>query len=140
MDRAQFGHNARSGKLRLALAALALTLVTGGSVTAAEPAPGTNGLLQHPDWLRPADSGQLRFYPPKALEAGIQGRAVIECVVTGDGGLAQCVVIEETPAGYGFGEATIRVAAQFRMKPVSYDGEQTAGRRVRVPLRWALNR
>ena len=109
--------------------ALAVWLVSG-------PALGQDAVTS-PQWVRkPSAAGLHRLFPRAAWEAGVSGRAIVECTVTGEGTLTDCKVVEETPPGYGFGQATIRAAAKFRMRPRAIDGTAVAGRRVRVPLVW----
>src|SRR5690349_8548045 len=77
-----------------------------------------------PDWRRVRDTGDpMRFYPERAQRLSMQGSAVMSCVVTADGFLKDCKVLEETPGGYGFGEAAIRMAILFRMKPLTKSGQ-----------------
>ena len=58
--------------------------------------------------------------------------------MTANGSLTGCSVVSESPAGAGFGEATIRAASKFRMRPKTVDGAPVEGARVRVPLTWRL--
>ena len=90
-------------------------------------------------WTRaPLADEIIRYYPPAALAAGIEGQTVIECLVDDDGHLHTCAVVEESPPGHGFGDASLRLATNFRMAPTTRDGVPTAGGRVRVPIRFNL--
>src|SRR5262245_32462995 len=57
-----------------------------------------------------------QYYPPAALEQGIAGSATVDCGVRDDGTL-DCVVVEETPTGWGFGEAVLAISQHFRVRP-----------------------
>jgi TonB family protein len=95
--------------------------------------------IAHPGWVRrPAGGDIMNFYPPQALEAGIEGHSSMECTVTDDGALTACHVTSETPAGKGFGSAELRLASRFRMKPQGADGKPTAGGKVTIPLSWKI--
>jgi TonB family protein len=108
------------------------------------PAPTTwqdedGATVTNPDWLeRPSGADLARYYPSLAQALGVQGRAVIECVVGVDGRLNDCVVIEEAPQGMGFGAATVEIAAHFRMTPQTRDGEPVDGASIRLPIQWRL--
>jgi TonB family protein len=92
-------------------------------------------LIERAQWIeRPTAQSFARHYPGGALERGVSGRVVLECIVAADGRL-QCAVIEEDPAGEGFGLAALGIAQDFRMAH-EIDGQTTAGKRVRVPIRF----
>jgi len=93
-----------------------------------------------PHWIRtPASVDLMRYYPRKAMADRVQGRGVAGCTVAEDGHLTSCVVLSETPAGYGFGEATVKIAEKvFRVSPKNPDGASTVGAHVQVPIRWSL--
>jgi TonB family protein len=101
--------------------------LSGMALAAAEPsgAPAYN----------PLDA----FYPEAARAAGLEGRVVLSCVVAGDGVLSDCVVIEETPRGKGFGEASIKAARLFRMNYRTTEGQPIEGARIKIPIRWRLD-
>jgi hypothetical protein len=58
-------------------------------------------------------------YPERALKTGVSGFAVIRCDAKPDDQLDDCAVDEESPPGFGFGEATLRLAkdGQFKLTP-----------------------
>lgn len=93
----------------------------------------------------PPGSDLERYYPQRARDQGVEGSAVIECSVGADGRLSACAVVSETPPGSGFGQASIRAAAKFRMKASARSrGRRVAGDgppqpRVRIPLNWSLS-
>jgi protein TonB len=86
-----------------------------------------------PRWLR-RPSNLDRFYPRRAREAGIEGQAQLDCRVDLHGAL-DCEAISETPPGWGFGQAAVRIAEAYRMAPAQRDGRPVEGRyRMRVPF------
>jgi|HubBroStandDraft_5_1064220.scaffolds.fasta_scaffold122147_2 hypothetical protein len=76
-------------------------------------------------------------YPVRALSDQVQGAGAIDCLVTGDGKLARCQVAAEEPPGYGFGQATLDLAADFVMKPRLVDGELDPRAVVRVGVKFS---
>jgi protein TonB len=116
-----------------------LALLLGAAPLAVAPAPPLR-VIEHPQWTQtPTASGYHHWYPAAAMERGIQGGAVVRCVVTADGGLADCVVTSETPSGVGFGKASLRLVAQYRMAPQTPDGQSVAGAFVIIPVNWRLD-
>jgi protein TonB len=96
-------------------------------------------VITQPNWLRqPGAAEMARFYPAQALDADIQGRAVIRCRVTVSGTLTNCVILSETPKGYGFGRSALALAAYFRMTPKTEDGRPVEGGQVDVPIGFKL--
>lgn len=83
---------------------------------------------------RPTAQHFARYFPPRALEASVSGAAMLSCLVNAHREL-ECVVESETPAGYGFGEAALRLSENFRLAPQTAYGQDTIGGRVRVPIR-----
>lgn len=79
-----------------------------------------------------------RYYPSRARDMEIEGRAEIECTATPTGHATDCVVLSEEPAGMGFGEATVRASRKFRVRPFSARGEPVTGQRVVIPMSWKL--
>jgi TonB family protein len=89
--------------------------------------------------VRPTREEIMREYPPDALAQRITGRATVECEVTANGMLDQCLVMDEEPIGHGFGDAAIRVAFEHYARPDA-EGRYRVGRRVRVPIDFTLPR
>jgi TonB family protein len=80
-----------------------------------------------------------RFYPAHALRSDQQGRAVVQGTAGSQGRMAGCLVVEEEPAGMGFGMAAIRLVESTVAVPLQ-DGEgaPTSGRTARIPIRFLL--
>jgi protein TonB len=55
------------------------------------------------------------------------GDVIIECAITEEGATTGCVVRQESPSGEGFGEAALKIAGYFRMKPETLDGKPVGG-------------
>lgn len=90
--------------------------------------------ITRPQWVR-RPSGLAAYYPRRALERGIAGDVLLQCVVNTTG-LLECEVASETPTGWGFGPAAIRMARDHRMVPAMHDGVAVAARyEMRVPFR-----
>jgi len=88
-------------------------------------------LIVNPDYLtRPNPAEILRAHPE--LAKGPPGRVSVECIVTVDGRLDACSVIEETPAGHGYGRAALDIVSHYKMKPQTLDGEPRGGVRMRM--------
>jgi TonB family protein len=105
----------------------------------AEAPSGRPSVPVQPDWItKPTPEDVLADYPPDALKARIEGRAVIGCDVAVDGKLANCNVVNETPSGAGFGAAAIAMSSRFQMKPMSRDGLATSGGKVRIPFMFRI--
>jgi len=77
-------------------------------------------------------------YPPAARATSVSGRAVMQCDVSIKGLLRNCVVVEETPAGFGFGQAALGLAPKFRMNPMTIDGKPTDTGHIRIPLEFKV--
>ena len=104
--------------MRLASIALTVGLALAFQASAAE-------------WLkRPDAAAMAKAYPARAADLDIEGRATLDCQITGQGLADRCKVVDEAPAGLGFGAAALQVSHAFRLKPPKGDDA------VRVPLRF----
>jgi periplasmic protein TonB len=86
-----------------------------------------------PSWVRrPSDLAQ--YYPRRAITRGIEGVVELSCIVRVTGAL-DCTAISETPPGWGFAPAAVRISRDHRMVPAQRGGEAVEGRyRMRVPF------
>jgi protein TonB len=116
--------------------------LAGASDVAATPATTPPPRVLAPKtvmWLRPSAPPRIAdYYPREAMKRNVEGQAVVSCTVTERGGLTDCSVISETPPGYGFGQATIRAVAEFRMAPQTTEGVPVDGATVNITMRWQL--
>jgi TonB family protein len=125
-----------------------LSMLLAAMLQAAAPAPSPVSpaaaprpeVVTSPDWLRrPTAHDLVRLYPREAMRKNVPGRAVISCKVNAEGLLTDCTVDEETPPGEGFGEAALKMAPLFKMRPQTRDGQPVDGGTVRIPLRFTVD-
>lgn len=62
------------------------------------------------------------------------GYVLLECTVQTDGSLTGCRMLEERPAGQGFGDAALQSTAEARLDPTAPNF--SAGSKVRFSLRF----
>ena len=102
------------------------------SPPAAAPSPNDN-----PHWARlPGGHDFAAVYPWAAARQHISGHSTMRCSVTKEGMLENCMVVEETPPHLGFGAAELKLAAKFRMHPLTRGGRSVGGGVVTVPVGW----
>lgn len=107
-----------------------------GEAALAQPRPS---VITNPDWLRRPDAAVIaETYPTLASTLRLEGRAIISCSLDAIGRARDCVVIGESPAGLGFGQAALKASESFRFRPKLVDGRPVAGGTVRVPMRYQL--
>ncbi|MEJ0060291.1 MAG: TonB family protein [Terricaulis sp.] len=122
------------------------TVGVGSDGVVAENASYDEEVIVHqrlrPQWTRtPSARRMTAAYPERALERGREGEARVACTVL-DTGRLDCARVSEYPANYGFGNAAVRVAEQYRHDAVRADGLPAAGTPVnfRVLFRVAEER
>jgi TonB family protein len=132
-------------------AALGATLICGLGAMSAEagPPPGASdpdtqldlpleGQITHPDWRsQPSGDDMAKEYPKLAQLMDLAGRAAIRCAVDAEGRLQDCAVVSESPAGFGFGAAAVRLSAYFSMKPERIDGQPVRST-ITIPIKFQL--
>ncbi|MFZ3005290.1 MAG: TonB family protein [Phenylobacterium sp.] len=102
------------------LKGLGLALAISAAMPSAALAADT---IVHATWLTRPNAEDLRgVWPAEALKRGKGGKAVLSCTVTTTGALVECLVVSETPAGSGFGQAAISLTPQFVMSPATRNG------------------
>lgn len=110
-------------------------LLVVGAVEAQAPAAPDGPVITRPNWVkRPNGADLAAVFPAEARRKGQDGRATISCKVTVEGTLARCQVVQETPAGSGYGFAALSLAPLFQMTPETVDGKPVGGSNVRVPI------
>ena len=105
-----------------------------GSGTGEGDGPGSGS---GPIILRGASNGEiLAFVPPEARRQRRSGRSAVNCVIRADTRLEGCRVVDESPGGFGFGEAAVRIAeTHFRFRPpTTASGRPVDGFRVTVTV------
>lgn len=99
------------------------------STPASAPSPSTalRWVISKPDWVRRPPPEEFTRFQPKTNGAYINGSARIECGVTAEGRLSDCIALDESPPGEGLGAAATKISQYFQMKPRDLDGRQVAG-------------
>lgn len=116
-------------------AGLAVMALSASLAHADEPAKAGTSVITRPDWLeKPTGDDMERFYPKRAMDEGVSGRATIACRVTKAGLLADCKATAEAPADYGFGAAAVSLAAMFKLKPKTVDGKPVGDGTIVIPI------
>jgi hypothetical protein len=79
-----------------------------------------------------------RNYPADAIQRHVEGAAVL-CCVPDENGYLECAAALEWPEGFGFGDASVRVAREFHLSPDSAASfRATPGNWIRRTLVWRL--
>ena len=103
------------------------------------PPPRPADTITQADWIRrPTAEDVSRFYPNRAMLRDVEGTTRISCRVSVTGQLVGCEVQFESPQGYGFGAAAIRLSSTLRMRPMMRNGEPVDGDTITIPIRWQL--
>ncbi len=85
-------------------------------------------------WVTRASAAQFgEAYPQGARRSNLAGRVQLQCVVQSDL-RASCSILSETPQGYGFGDAALRVARSYRARPTLDDGASAIGARANLNI------
>lgn len=100
----------------ISVLALAAAFQAPDAAPAARPA--TPLAAAEADWARrPTEADLARFYPERATQAKLGGDVTLACNVAKAGALSDCVVFRENPARYGFGEAALKIADAYGLRP-----------------------
>ncbi|HEX3919079.1 MAG TPA: TonB family protein [Caulobacteraceae bacterium] len=86
---------------------------------------------------RPTREQLQAAYPVRALSDQVDGGAYLDCVLTKAGVLTGCKVMVEAPEGYGFGQAALEVANDFKITPREVDGEPIDSE-VHLPVKFTV--
>ncbi len=83
----------------------------------------------YPKWTdlwteRPGKEVDQAAWPEAARKAGVGGHAAANCAVEADGRLTDCRIVNESPAGQGFGKAAISLAPLYRRDVKRYPAER----------------
>jgi protein TonB len=91
-------------------------------------------------YTRSPDSDSMaQCYPDRAQRMNTEGSSSMRCSVTAKGTLSDCSVEGESPAGFGFGEASTSCLARlFRVAPQDDNGVPVSGGTITIAIRWQL--
>lgn len=106
--------------------------------TTTEPVVAPAPVIRNPTWSRQPSADQMMdAYPKRAIPAGVEGAATLNCLVLATGYVTDCNVTRETPGGYGFGRGAQSLSRYFRINPRTVNGA-AEGSRVNINLRFTL--
>lgn len=92
-----------------------------------------------PDWqAKPSSADLANLYPAQASFDRVTGQVLLSCTVRVTGQLEGCFAVDESPMGYGFASAALKMAAKFRMIPPTADGEPVSGEHVQIPIKFGV--
>ena len=81
-----------------------------------------------------------RYYPNEAKLADIdRGIVVLECRALRRARVRDCILLDEAPKGYGFGEAALRAESAMRWQLIDAEGREVVGERFRFRAWFALD-
>ncbi|WAC49214.1 energy transducer TonB [Asticcacaulis sp. SL142] len=86
-----------------------------------------------------AQDGAVNLYPARALDAEMEGEAILVCHISQNGKVDNCVVDEETPSNIGFGMATLKVISLYSIESDIEGLKPYAGKIFQFRYRWVLN-
>jgi hypothetical protein len=91
---------------------------------------------------RPSEADMAMYYPARGRELAKSASIQIRCELQLDGTLGACALQAEAPAGYGFGDASRRIARLFQVQMTADLQAQVrgGGLAVTVPMTWTLPR
>ena len=101
--------------------ALAASLLASAARAGDEAKPPT---VIRPQWLHLPNGDDYAAYYPDATRAA---KVYMDCKITSEGRLEQCVFPAVAPKGHGFEEATRKISKLWQMSLVDKDGRSTAG-------------
>lgn len=94
-----------------------------------------------PDWrVKPTEAQIGRVYPEEARKLKMSATVVVRCAVTLSGAPHNCIVREEMPVGYGFGDAALTVIRTASFVPAMKDGQPVDGAVVSVPIYFQIRK
>ena len=110
-----------------------------GRANADAPPPAKTVEATDLEWVRrPSEPDMAMYFPLRGKELSKSASTRVRCVLHQDGTLGACALQGETPVGYGFGDASLRVAKlyQAQMTAELLAGVRNGGIAVTVPLSW----
>ncbi len=90
-------------------------------------------------WSYPGSDQMADLYPPRAQDNEVEGTVTIDCAINEAGKVTNCDIISESPAGYGFGQATVKAFIRYaHVDPSSVGGQLQGGARKKFTYKWTL--
>lgn len=77
------------------------------------------------------------YYPQAAQGRNVGGKAVVACEMAPSQRLVNCVLTEESPKGFGFGAALLKMAQLYRVAPPTYDDKVVEGETFTLTMSFA---
>ena len=115
------------------------------SVIKIEGGPYTVARVAADGTRQPVDAAQVFFqsfaemYPERAQDNEIEGTVIADCHWNGDGNLDNCIVLDETPPGYGFARATLKTLSRpFAVDQADAWKSHVAGHSFHFVMKWML--
>ena len=107
------------------------------TATSPEPAPAAPPpVINNPSWIRQPTADQLmRAYPERAIDRGVGGTVMLNCLVQPNGRVADCRTVSEPAGSYGFGRAAHSLTRHFQIAPRTVNGA-AEGSRVNIGIRF----
>lgn len=107
----------------------------GSGGTARGIGPGEGMIFARPEWIQMPSEAQMRpYFPLRAVYDRVDGAASLACQVDRHNRARNCRVLSESPAGFGFGVAAVRMSRLFRIRPPRVNGRPAQGAWVRIPI------
>jgi protein TonB len=109
-----------------------------GSDTGAGDGAGASGggSVRDADWIVKPEDKMPKFNPWRARAKGVSGDVLLHCQVAPDSTARNCRIVHESPGGYGFGEAALKVSRYFRLSPPMVNGAPRYEIWVPIPIAW----
>jgi TonB family protein len=82
----------------------------------------------------PTYADVVAVFPAKAREKKVGGKATLRCAFKDAGQVGYCVVQNDEPAGYGFGNAALDLVSHFQGPTTYGDGKLTKANVVTIPV------
>ena len=90
-----------------------------------------------PRWTRRlSDEEVARVYPEEAQQTGREGDTQVSCRIEPDGHLADCALQSETPTGFGFGKATMKLVGVLQLDMNDGAAKTMAGGKINIPIKF----
>jgi len=91
------------------------------------------------DWKVPGSAEMSDSYPDRAANDEVEGTVTIDCAVSASGKVTSCDILNESPKGYGFGAATVKLFIRYaKVAPSSVGGSLRDGDRKKFTYKWQL--